>query len=131
VTDPWLHANGPVAEIAGRLQDAGIAAAVHDGVQPDPTTDDVRAGVRVAREHEAEGVVAVGGGSPIDGRRGVQQLVGLPGARHAPDRYASLARALGAAPEAMAQAALASGSPDFNPRRPSEQEIVDLYREVY
>jgi alcohol dehydrogenase class IV len=76
VTDPWLHANGPVAEIAGRLQDAGIAAAVHDGVQPDPTTDDVRAGVRVAREHEAEGVVAVGGGSPIDAAKAIAVMAG-------------------------------------------------------
>lgn len=31
----------------------------------------------------------------------------------------------------MADAALASGSPDFNPRRPSREEIVGLYREVY
>jgi alcohol dehydrogenase class IV len=31
----------------------------------------------------------------------------------------------------MAEAALASGSPDFNPKQPSREEIVDLYREVY
>jgi alcohol dehydrogenase class IV len=66
VTDPRVLANGPVAKIAGRRQDAGISAAVHDGVQPDPTTDDVRAGLQVLRAHEAQGVVAVGGGSPID-----------------------------------------------------------------
>jgi len=31
----------------------------------------------------------------------------------------------------MAEAALASGSPDFNPRQPSTEEIVGLYREIY
>jgi alcohol dehydrogenase class IV len=31
----------------------------------------------------------------------------------------------------MAEAALASGSPDFNPRQPTKEEIVELYREVY
>jgi alcohol dehydrogenase class IV len=31
----------------------------------------------------------------------------------------------------MAEAALASGSPDFNPRQPSMKEIVELYREIY
>jgi alcohol dehydrogenase class IV len=31
----------------------------------------------------------------------------------------------------MAEEALASGSPDFNPRQPTKEEIVELYREVY
>jgi alcohol dehydrogenase class IV len=31
----------------------------------------------------------------------------------------------------MAEAALASGSPDFNSRQPSKEEIVELYREVF
>lgn len=31
----------------------------------------------------------------------------------------------------MADAALASGSPDFNPRRPTREELVDLFREAY
>lgn len=31
----------------------------------------------------------------------------------------------------MADAALASGSPAFNPRQPTKQEIIELYREAY
>ena len=31
----------------------------------------------------------------------------------------------------MAEEALASGSPDFNPRQPTKEEIMELYREVY
>jgi alcohol dehydrogenase class IV len=31
----------------------------------------------------------------------------------------------------MAEAALASGSPDFNPRVPSAEEIVELYEAIY
>jgi alcohol dehydrogenase class IV len=41
-----------------------------------------------------------------------------------PDRFESVL-------EPMAEDALASGSPDFNPRQPSKEEIVELYREVY
>jgi alcohol dehydrogenase class IV len=37
----------------------------------------------------------------------------------------------GAALVPMAEEALASGSPDFNPRQPTKEEIVELYREVY
>jgi alcohol dehydrogenase class IV len=33
--------------------------------------------------------------------------------------------------ETMAEQALASGSPANNPRVPSKQEIVDLYRRVW
>jgi alcohol dehydrogenase class IV len=33
--------------------------------------------------------------------------------------------------EAMAEAAIASGSPAFNPREPSPEEIVELYRDAY
>jgi alcohol dehydrogenase class IV len=31
----------------------------------------------------------------------------------------------------MADAAIASRSPEFNPRQPSAEEIVALYREAY
>jgi alcohol dehydrogenase class IV len=31
----------------------------------------------------------------------------------------------------MAEAAIASGSPAFNPREPSPEEIVELYRDAY
>ena len=41
-----------------------------------------------------------------------------------PDRFESVL-------EPMAEAALDSGSPDFNPRQPSKGEIIELYREVY
>jgi alcohol dehydrogenase class IV len=41
-----------------------------------------------------------------------------------PDRFESVL-------EPMAEAAIASGSPDFNPRQPSKEDIIQLYREVY
>ena len=41
-----------------------------------------------------------------------------------PDRFESVL-------EPMAEAALDSGSPDFNPRQPSKEEIIELYRDVY
>ncbi len=66
VTDPGVVALGVVAEIEGILVDAGLAVAVFQDVQPDPTDANVADGVAALAAHQADFVVAVGGGSPID-----------------------------------------------------------------
>lgn len=66
VTDALMAAEGPVGALVQRLRDAGVATAVYSGVQPDPTTDNVRQGLAALREHGADGVVAIGGGSSLD-----------------------------------------------------------------
>jgi alcohol dehydrogenase class IV len=40
--------------------------AVFGEVQPDPTLDNVEGALQALRDHEADGVVAIGGGSPMD-----------------------------------------------------------------
>lgn len=66
VTDPYLVRSGVVDEIAGRFSDEGIGVNVFSDVQPDPTVDNVEAGLAKLRESAAQAIVAVGGGSPID-----------------------------------------------------------------
>lgn len=66
VCDAFMLEHGPVAALVQSLQDAGIATAVYSGVQPDPTTANVRDGLEALRGHEADGVVAIGGGSSLD-----------------------------------------------------------------
>lgn len=44
----------------------GLDVAYYDGVLPDPTYEQVAAGVAIARQHGSEVVLAIGGGSSID-----------------------------------------------------------------
>src|SRR5262249_45041494 len=57
-------------EIAARvkkvLEAGGIATEIFDGVDPNPVEPNIVAGVEAFRTHEADIVVAVGGGSPLD-----------------------------------------------------------------
>jgi alcohol dehydrogenase class IV len=66
VTDAFLAGNGTVARLAAVLDAAGIGHAVFAETVPDPTTDVVAAGVRRLADGGFDGLVALGGGSPID-----------------------------------------------------------------
>jgi alcohol dehydrogenase class IV len=66
VTDPGLVRLGVSGEIVGLLTEAGLKVAVFDQVQPDPTDENVAAGVAALQAHGADMVIAVGGGSAID-----------------------------------------------------------------
>lgn len=66
VTDPFIVSTGVAAAVEGHLREAGLAPAVFSGTVPDPTTASLGAGVEAVRAHEADVLVAVGGGSPID-----------------------------------------------------------------
>ena len=48
------------------LEDSGMAVAHFDGVIPNPTTEVVAAGARMAQEHRADVVLGLGGGSSMD-----------------------------------------------------------------
>jgi alcohol dehydrogenase class IV len=61
VCDPFMAEHGPVPGFADALD-----APVFAGVQPDPTTENVAAGLAAAEEHGCDGVIAVGGGSSLD-----------------------------------------------------------------
>lgn len=74
VTDPGLRWHAAVSTVVDELEAAGIAAAVFDGVQVDPTVGNIADGVAAVAAHRADGVVAVGGGSPIDAAKGIAAL---------------------------------------------------------
>jgi alcohol dehydrogenase len=62
---------GLVARIAGELERAGIETHVFADVQPDPTVANVQAGLAMLRQIEADAIVALGGGSPIDAAKAI------------------------------------------------------------
>ncbi|MBC8078030.1 MAG: iron-containing alcohol dehydrogenase [Chloroflexales bacterium] len=71
VTDRFLEQQGLAGQFAGLIERAGLAATIFAGVQPDPTDENVRAGLTVLRASGAEAVVALGGGSAIDAAKAI------------------------------------------------------------
>lgn len=66
VTDKGVVKAGLLAAIEASLHEAGVTTAIFDDVLPNPIEKNVHDGVRAFRESDADLVVAVGGGSPLD-----------------------------------------------------------------
>lgn len=75
VSDPGIVAAGHAERGLASLKAAGITAALFDGVAENPTTDNVDAGVAVARRHDCELIVGLGGGSSMDCAKGINFLL--------------------------------------------------------
>lgn len=58
-----LHLLEPMFE---ELKKAGVAYFVYDGVQPNPTIPNIEAARKVYLDNSCQGVIAFGGGSPMD-----------------------------------------------------------------
>ena len=78
VTDAFMVKSGVVARLIAPLQEGGIETAVFDGVQPDPTVQNVRDGLALYSSSGAEAVVAIGGGSPLDAGKAISILTTNP-----------------------------------------------------
>jgi alcohol dehydrogenase len=74
VSDPGIVAAGHTARGIAALERAGIETALFDGVTENPTTDNVDAGLAVARRHAPELLVGLGGGSSMDCAKGINFL---------------------------------------------------------
>jgi alcohol dehydrogenase len=74
VTDPGLNHVGHPQRAADVLRAAGIDVLVFDGVKENPTEHEVWNGVAVARQHDIDLIVAVGGGSAMDCAKGINFL---------------------------------------------------------
>ncbi|MDN3681815.1 iron-containing alcohol dehydrogenase [Vibrio tapetis subsp. quintayensis] len=66
VTDSMLAELGLLDDIVQTLNQYGVETVIFDGVLPDPTYDQVEKGLSIYQTHGCDGVLAVGGGSPID-----------------------------------------------------------------
>lgn len=76
VTDAGLIATGIVARLIDPLGDRAV---VHAEVQANPTEADVLAGLERYRDAGCDGLVGLGGGSPIDAAKAIRLLVTHPG----------------------------------------------------
>jgi len=60
--------------LRAQIENAGIACGVFSETVPDPTTDAVAAGLRAFTEGGHDGLVSLGGGSPIDSAKAIGML---------------------------------------------------------
>lgn len=79
VTDPGLADLPWVEEMKASLAEAGLEAELFRGVRGNPREEQVLAGLEAARGFEAEGIIAVGGGSPLDAGKAIAFLDRHPG----------------------------------------------------
>lgn len=63
--------SGALERVEKSLSEAGAACILFDRVTPNPSVEMVAEGARYARETEADLIVAIGGGSPMDAGKGI------------------------------------------------------------
>lgn len=71
VSDPGVHAAGWTQVVVARLEKQGLAYTLFEDVTSNPKDHEVAAGVGRFGANRCDGIVAVGGGSPMDCAKGI------------------------------------------------------------
>ncbi len=79
VTDAGLVEIGLIARITESLEAAGLGWSIYSGVEPDPSSAQVEAGLAQLQRDNCQAVLAVGGGSPMDAAKAIAALASNPG----------------------------------------------------
>ena len=79
VTDAGLTRTGIPGRVAAALTQAGVDSAIFDAVEANPSIETVERAVQIYRDQGCDGLVAVGGGSPMDAAKAVGVLASNPG----------------------------------------------------
>jgi len=79
VSDPFHEQAGRTDEIAHLLNAAGLEVSVYTGVTAEPDTEMVERGAEQFRADNCDGIVALGGGSPIDTAKTISVLAANEG----------------------------------------------------
>ncbi len=75
VTDPGVIASGWTERVWQSLDAEGVEWRVFSGISPNPRTAQIMAGVDAYLSEDCDGLVAVGGGSPMDSAKGIGIVV--------------------------------------------------------
>jgi alcohol dehydrogenase class IV len=81
VTDPGLLNTDAFRTLAGALGEKGQGRQwfLYSGVHPNPIENDVREAAEAFRQSACDGIIAIGGGSPLDVGKAARALVKRPG----------------------------------------------------
>ena len=75
VTDPGVMDAGWTDSVVASLAEADVDSVIFSKVTPNPKAEEVMAGVDLYLENACDGIVAVGGGSPMDCAKGIGIVV--------------------------------------------------------
>ena len=78
ITDKGLIEYGIATKVTKLLDNAAIDYALYDGIVPNPTIQNVKDGVAFVKEAEADCLIAIGGGSPIDTAKAIGIILTNP-----------------------------------------------------
>jgi alcohol dehydrogenase class IV len=79
VTDPGVRDAGIVDKLLGSLSPLGLAYFIFDEVEPNPRVSTAERGAAVYRKEGCDGLISIGGGSPMDTAKAIGVLVTHPG----------------------------------------------------
>ncbi len=79
VTDEGVAKSGALDRILTFLKDKGISTVIFDEVEPNPTVQSVDRAAEQFKNEGCDGVIALGGGSPLDAGKSVGVLATNPG----------------------------------------------------
>lgn len=71
VTDKYLHQSGIAGKILVELDSINLEYIVFDDVKPNPTIENVYAGLEVLQANECDFIISIGGGSPQDAAKAI------------------------------------------------------------
>ncbi len=79
VTDPGIVKSGLLGKITALLEQEGFTYVVFDAVEPNPKDYNAENAAKAAAEGKTDGIIAVGGGSPIDAAKCASALISYGG----------------------------------------------------
>ena len=75
---PTLLKHGVTAKVTSLLDKNGMAYEVFSDIKPNPTIENVQAGVEAFKAAEADYIIAIGGGSPMDTAKAIGIIINNP-----------------------------------------------------
>lgn len=78
VTDKGISSLGLMDGLLKGLRDEGVEFVVYDKTVPNPTIDNIEEALLIYKSNNCQGIVAFGGGSPMDCAKGVGARVARP-----------------------------------------------------
>ena len=78
ITDKDLVKFEVATKVTKLLEEAGVDYALYDGIVPNPTIQNVKDGLAFVKEAQADCIIAIGGGSPIDTAKAVAIIATNP-----------------------------------------------------
>jgi len=76
VTDPGLAALPVIQAVLDQVNASGLKGGLFSNIQANPTGENVDDGVAFYRQHNHDGIIALGGGSALDAAKAIALMVG-------------------------------------------------------